>query len=354
MKNIVIILMCLILIIFLLPAMFTKSFTSSIENDSIDKSKEQKDKDINNDLNLEEMMKSKGDEKNTNKMYNYKKYGKIKLLHTESNTIEEISIDKYLLGVVSAEMPASFEEEALKAQAVVARTYTIYTIEHNNQKHDGADICDSSKCCQAWISKENRMKRWDAQKQNEYWSKIENAVNSTAGKIITYNKEAIDAFFHSNSGGKTEVPVNVWGGTNYPYLQTVETAGEDAYSQYLSEVSISKEEFEKKIKAKHENFRINYNDADAIKILEYTESNRVKVLKVGNLKLSGVEVRTILGLRSAQFEIDIEDDTIKFEVKGYGHGVGMSQTGANSMAKEGANYEEIIKHFYNNVQIEEI
>lgn len=354
MKNIVIILTCFILIIFLLPAMFTKRITSSIENDSIDKNKEQKDENINNDLNLEETMKRESDEKNTNKMYSYKKYGTIKLLHTESNTIEEMSIDKYLLGVVSAEMPASFEEEALKAQAVVARTYTIYTIEHNNQKHDGADICDSSKCCQAWISKENRMKKWDAQKQNEYWSKIENAVNSTAGKIITYNKEVIDAFFHSNSGGKTEVPVNVWGGTNYPYLQTVETAGEDAYSQYLSEVSISKEEFEKKIKAKHENFQINYNDDDAIKILEYTESNRVKVLKVGNLKLSGVEVRTLLGLRSAQFEIDVKDDTIKFEVKGYGHGVGMSQTGANSMAKEGANYEEIIKHFYNNVQIEEI
>lgn len=343
MKNFVIILTCFILIIFLLPAMFTKSFILSIGNNSIDKGKEQKDKveDDDNNKSLEGADECRSDRK-------------IKLLHIGSNTIEELNIDTYLLGVVSAEMPASFENEALKAQAVVARTYTIYTIEHNNNKHEGADICDSSKCCQAWISKEDRMNRWDVDKRNEYWSKIENAVNGTAGKIITYNGEAIDAFFHSNSGGRTEVPVNVWGGTNYPYLQTVETAGEDAYSQYSSEVLISKADFEKKIKSKHENFQINYNDEDAIKILEYTEANRVKTVKVGNLKLSGVEIRSILGLRSAQFEIEVEDDKIKFEVKGYGHGVGMSQTGADSMAKSGANYEEIIKHFYSNVQIESI
>ena len=137
------------------------------------------------------------------------------------------------IGVVCAEMPASYEMEALKAQAVVARTYTIYTITHNSEKNSDGSICTSSACCQAWLSKDERMSKWSDEEKKSNWAKIEEAVNSTKGKVIEYNGEAIDAFFHSNSGGKTEVPVNVWGGTNYPYLQVVETAGEDAYSQNI-------------------------------------------------------------------------------------------------------------------------
>lgn len=141
--------------------------------------------------------------------YNYKNYGTVKLLHTKTGEIEEVAIDDYLCNVVSAEMPASFEQEALKAQAIVARTYTIYKI--NNKKHDNADICDSSLCCQAWISKEDRLSKWDEDQRQNYWDKISNAVNSTKGKIITYNNAPINAFFHANSGGTTEVPKEVWG-----------------------------------------------------------------------------------------------------------------------------------------------
>ena len=286
--------------------------------------------------------------------YDYKQYDTIKLLHADTGEIEELPLDTYLLGVVSAEMPANFEQEALNAQALVARTYTIYSIVHNKNKHGDADICDDSGCCQAWISKEDRMARWDEAERENNWRKIEIAVNTTAGKIITYNGEVIDAFFHSNSGGTTEAPVNVWGGTNYPYLQSVETAGEDAYSQYSSEVVLTKEELKNKILAKHADFSIDYSQSDCIQILEYTESGRVKTIKIGNLNLSGVEVRTLLGLRSANFEVSIDGDNIKFSVKGYGHGVGMSQTGADSMAKQGSNYEKIVKHFYTGVEITEM
>ena len=136
-------------------------------------------------------------------------------------------------------MPADFELEALKAQAVVARTYTIYKIQ--NKKHDNADICDDSSCCQAWISKEDRLAKWDEDKRESNWAKIEQCVNETQGKIITYNGAPINAFFHSNSGGTTELPVNVWGGgTEYPYLQVVETAGEEGYTQYSSEVTFTR------------------------------------------------------------------------------------------------------------------
>ena len=135
-------------------------------------------------------------------------------------------------------------------------------------------------------------------------------------------------------------------------MQSVETAGEDAYSQYSSELTITKQEFEEKMKANYEDFTINYED-NPIEIKEYTEGNRVKTIKIGNKELSGVEVRTILGLRSANFQVSIDGDNISFKVVGYGHGVGMSQTGADSMAKEGKNYEEIIKHFYTGVEIKD-
>lgn len=333
MKKVYIILFMLIFCTFAIPIIFTKNTVSGKIQNVTEEVKEN---------TLEEIQMVD---------YDYKQYDTIKLLHADTGEIEELPLDTYLLGVVSAEMPANFEQEALNAQALVARTYTIYSIVHNQGKHGDADICDDSNCCQAWISKEDRMARWEEDQRDANWRKIETAVNTTAGKIITYDGEVIDAFFHSNSGGATEAPVNVWGGTNYPYLQSVETAGEDAYSQYSSEATFTKEEFNNKILAKHSDFTIDYTKEDAIKILEYTESGRIKTIKIGNLNLSGVEVRTLLGLKSANFTVNIDGDNIKFEVTGYGHGVGMSQTGADSMAKSGSNYEEIVKHFYTGVEI---
>lgn len=336
MKKVYIVLFMLIFCTFAIPIIFTKNTVSGkIANDTNETTEN----------TTEEIQMID---------YNYKQYDTIKLLHADTGEIEELPLDTYLLGVVSAEMPANYEQEALNAQALVARTYTIYSIVHSGGKHGEADICDDSSCCQAWISKEDRMARWDEAQREDNWRKIEIAVNTTAGKIITYNGEVIDAFFHSNSGGTTEAPVNVWGGTNYPYLQSVETAGEDAYSQYSSEVVLTKEEFQNKILAKHSDFTIDYSQTDCIQILEYTESGRIKTIKIGNLNLSGVEVRTLLGLRSANFEVSLDGDNIKFSVKGYGHGVGMSQTGADSMAKQGSNYEEIVKHFYTGVEITEM
>ena len=319
-------------LVFLIPSVFSRSFLFS--------SAEVKNENQENDTK----------EDNTEEPYDYSQYATIKLLHKDNQSIEEIPLDTYLLGVVSAEMPASFEQEALNAQALVARTYTLYTIINSN-KHENADICDDSSCCQAWISKENRLAKWEEGLRDENWSKIEKAVNTTKGKVITYEGNLIDAFFHSNSGGLTETPAGVWGGTNYPYLQSVETAGEDAYSQYSSEVTLSKEEFKNKILEKHSDLILDYNAENPIEITEYTESNRVKTIRVGNVNLSGVEMRTLLGLKSTNFTFKIDGENIIFSVIGYGHGVGMSQTGADSMAKSGSNYKEIVKHFYTGVEI---
>ena len=334
MKKIFIYFLVLIFICFAIPIIFTQEFSTRTYSPSVE----------NNALVEENIV-----EEST---YDYDKYNTIKLLHTDTGKIQEIDLDEYLYGVVSAEMPASFEEEALKAQAVVARTYTIYKIVNNDGKHGEADICDDSSCCQAWISKEDRFARWEEKEQETNWKKIVNAVNSTQGKIITYEGKPINAFFHSNSGGATEAPIDVWGGSGYPYLQSVSTSGEDAYSQYSSEATFTKDEFIKKIKEVHSDFEIDFDKDDCIKVEEYTEGNRVKTIKIGNLELSGVEVRTIFGLRSANFKVTISDDEIKFEVIGYGHGVGMSQTGADSLAKEGYSYEDIIHHYYTDVKIE--
>lgn len=282
--------------------------------------------------------------------YDYSKYDTIKLLHKDTNEVEEVNLDEYIACVVSAEMPVTYDIEALKAQAIVARTYTIYKIT-TSKKHDNADICNKSTCCQAWISKENRLKKWDLDKATANWNKILQAVNDTAGKIITYEGKPINAFFHANSGGKTEVPFYVWGGTGYPYLQVVETAGEDAYSQYSSEAKFTKKEFIEKVKKEHEDFEINFEEKGCIEIIQRDESDRVVTVKIGNLNLAGVETRTLLGLRSANFTVEIQEDNILFKVIGYGHGVGMSQTGADALAKQGKNYEEIIKHFYVGVEI---
>lgn len=285
---------------------------------------------------------------------NYEDSKTIKLLHSETGQIEEINLEEYLYGVVSSEMPANFEIEALKAQAVVARTYTIYQINNNSSKHENADICDNYACCQAWISKEDRISKWNEEEAESNWNKIVEAVNSTSGKVITYDGKPINAFFHSNSGGVTESSTAVWGGIDFPYLKSVETAGEEGYKQYSSQVQFSKQELLNKIKEKYQDCEIDFSQQNCIEILEYTTSGRVKTIKFGNKEIAGTEARKILGLKSTNFIVEIGENEITFSVKGNGHGVGMSQTGADSMAKSGANYEEIIKHFYTNVEITEL
>ena len=325
MRKTFIYIICLIVLVFLIPVIFTTKRIVKTSNKT-----EEKEIEVIN--------------------YDYSKYKTIKLLHVDENKVEEVNLDEYIVHVVSAEMPVTYDLEALKAQAIVARTYTIYKIT-TSRKHEKADICDKSSCCQAWISKENRFKRWDEYKRKENWNKIVKAVNETAGKIVIYDGKPINAFFHANSGGKTQEPFYVWGGTGYPYLQVVETSGEENYSQYKSEAKFTKKEFIEKIKKEHKDFEIDFSKKNCIQIKERDKSDRVMTVKLGNLNLSGVEIRTLLGLRSANFTIEISKDEILFKVIGYGHGVGMSQTGADALAKQGKNYEQIIKHFYTGVEI---
>ncbi len=334
MRRIIVYILCFVVLCFILPIIFTKRpQTVKMSNPT-----------------LAEENQEKKEEKS--EPYTYKNYANVKLLHSKTGEVQELNMDEYLYGVVSAEMPANYEIEALKAQAIVARTYTAYKISKGS-KHGDADICDDSKCCQAWISKESRFEKWNEADRANNWDKITTAVNETAGKIITYNGEPINAFFHSSSGGITETAANVWGGGDYPYLQSVETTGEDVYTQYASTVTLTKEEVLQKIQDTHPEVVIDWNTENPIQITEYTESGRVKTVQFGNVSMAGVEARTIFGLKSAKFSIEVSEN-VTFNVTGYGHGVGLSQTGADAMAKTGFTAEQIINHYYTDVKIENI
>ncbi len=347
MKKSIIYFLIFIFICFILPVILTKTNYDNEEKLESDNSTENSgNNEIGsiidlNDSEIEEQLEIyDGD------------YSTIQLLNHETGIVEEVNLEEYLYNVVAAEMPANFELEALKAQAVVARTYTIYKVE--NKKHDNADICTNFACCQAYITKEERFAAWEESERESNWEKIVTAVNETVGQIITYEDKPINAFFHSNSGGITEIPVNVWGGTGYPYLQVVETAGEEAYSQYDSEVILSQDELIEKLKVQYADIEIDFAYDDQIQILQYTDSDRVKTVRFGNYEIAGTEVRTLLGLRSTNFVITKKDNNIIFSVIGYGHGVGMSQTGADAMAKTGSDFKDIIHHFYKDVQIKQL
>ncbi len=327
MKRVTIYILILIGICFLIPIFFTVKF--QIE-------KKIKEEEVP-ELNVEK--------------YSYSDFGTIRLLHSKTSEVEEIPLDEYIVGVVAAEMPVDYDIEALKAQSVAARTYTIYKLIAGTP-HENADICDNSACCQAWISKDARFEKWQDNKQ-EKWNKLVEAVNETLGEVITYDKKLINAFFHSNSGGMTENVSDVWGGKDLPYLVPVETKGEDAYSQYSSEAVFTKEELLNKLKEKFSDIEINFDEENCIEIKEFTQSGRVKLIRFGNKEMKGTEVRTLLNLRSTNFSIE-KNENIVFKVIGYGHGVGMSQTGADALAKQGMKYNEILMHYYTGTEISKL
>lgn len=277
----------------------------------------------------------------------------IKIKISKTNEIVTMDIDEYLKGVVPSEMPPSYDIEALKAQAVVARTYTFEKMSRN--AHKGFDICDNYACCQAYYNKEKIIEIWtgrgfDENLRKEYWAKVEEAVDSTNNIVITYKGEYIKAYFHANSGGKTESSTEIWGKQKIDYLVPVESLGEENHSQYKSEVSFTYDDLKEKLN-KGSELRCDINDFNEIKVIDYTVSGRVRNIMIGNVKYEGTELRTLLGLKSTNFEVEEKDNKVVFKVTGYGHGLGMSQTGSNYYAGQGYAYDEIIKHYYTGVDI---
>ncbi len=284
---------------------------------------------------------------------------KIRVYVNKEKKIVEMELEEYVKGVVAAEMPAEFEPEALKAQAVAARTYVLGRYEkiYNDEQmlHEGADICTDPAHCQAWVSKSDAMKKWSFFSSKKYWNKISDAVESTKGRIITYNDKIANPVFHSNSGGRTENAEDVWDGCVVPYLKSVVSKGEDASKEYKTTVSFKTSDFKNRLKKEYPDIKFtSSNLIKSIKILNYTEGGRVKTLQIENIKLKGTDFRRIFSLRSANFKIEGKKDSLNITTIGNGHGVGMSQWGANYLAKSGKDYEYIIKYYYLGVELSSI
>jgi stage II sporulation protein D len=263
-------------------------------------------------------------------------------------TLTDMKLEDYLIGVVAAEMPASFELEALKAQAVAARTYTLYKRDHGGcSAHAGADICTDSNHCQAYVTDEEMTKNWGG-KKSTYLAKITEAVTATAGEAIYYEGSEIQVFYFASAGGRTENSENVYSKA-LPYLRSVSSGGEEDSSHYYGEITISVSEFKKKMEQFSEG--ISFDGVPLIGDIARFESGRVESIRIGNQSFTGREVREVFSLNSANFTIEQTAESVTFHTVGFGHGVGMSQTGANAMAKQGANYIDILTHYFTGVTV---
>lgn len=261
----------------------------------------------------------------------------------EDGRVSQMALDEYLTGVLLAEIPASFSPEAVKAQAVVSRTYTLRRLEHS--KHQEADICTDPGCCQGWQDP----KAYEGGQAGI--EVMETAIRETDGEVLTYEGALIDATFFSCSGGRTEAAVEVWG-TNVPYLQSVDSPGEEAPHNEDTEL-FSAEDFADRILADAPEADLSGAPETWFGSVQETEGGGVASLEIGGVFFTGTELRRILGLRSTIFQIGVWDGSIQVQTQGFGHRVGMSQYGAEAMAGEGSTYQEILYHYYTGVSLEQ-
>jgi len=284
---------------------------------------------------------------------------KIKVYITKENCVKEIYLEEYIRGVVSAEMPATFELEALKAQAVAARTYALSHMGELGgarcKNGIGADLCDTVHC-QVYKDKDERINSWDEKFRIEYWNKITEAVSSTAGEILTYNGSLVlEPYYFAISSGRTENGIEVFA-SRAPYLKSVDSPGEEIAQKYKSTVKFSYNDLVNIINKQYPKSGVTAKKIKSqLKISKNSsETKSVSELKVGNITISGVEARKLFGLNSTNFVIKFNTKEVEFDCTGYGHGVGMSQWGANVMAKAGKKYNEILTHYYQGVNVEKL
>ncbi len=252
---------------------------------------------------------------------------------TIGGTPETMPLSDYLVGVLMGEMPASYPLEALKAQAVAARTYTLRRME------GGGVLSDDPAVCQAYVPISDAPEKYGAQAEQTL-EKLRQAVAETDGQVLRYQGELITATYFSCSGGKTESAQAVWGG-DIPYLLSVDSPGEEDAGSFSSTVTLTPAEVME---------RLEVTDL-GVSSVSYTEGGGVDTMTIGGKTFTGTELRSLLGLRSTKFTMEVTSDTVTFSVTGFGHRVGMSQNGARVMAEDGKSYEEILKWYYTGVEI---
>lgn len=270
---------------------------------------------------------------------------------SKENKVEKVPLEEYVLSVVSSEMPATFHEEALKAQSILARTFVINKLITGCNNIKEGNICDTTHC-QAYLNINKKKKAW-GKDGDEYLKKLKKVVKETEGKVLSYNDQLVKyPQYFSTSSGNTEDAVAVFS-EDVPYLKSVESPGEEISPKYESEISISISDFKSKIKKSIPNSDLGNNITEEVKILNRNTGGTVDDIKIGDTTIKGKEFRKIFGLNSANFTLEVLEDKINIKCLGYGHGVGMSQWGANVMAKEGSKYDEILEHYFKGSKIEE-
>ena len=307
---------------------------NNVTNVNIQKSNKLSNNVKENSTNKSNLTETKKDNYTETKKENIKKNEITVTVYRNNGKIINLELEEYVLGVVGAEMPASFNIEALKAQAILARTYALKSIKNGKKLTDTVST-------QAYKDNSELQKLWKND-YTKYYEKIKKAVNETKGKVILYNNEYIDAVYHSTSNGKTENSKNVWK-NSLPYLVSVDSSWDKNVKSYKKETIFEINEFCNILK-------LDVEEPITYEII-HNETGRVRQITINNKTFSGTEFRNLLKLRSADFEIEINDEKVKVTTYGYGHGVGMSQYGANEMAKQGYSYIQILKHYYTGVVI---
>ncbi|MEG0774450.1 stage II sporulation protein D [Clostridium sp.] len=307
----------------------------------------------NYDNNVNDIVNKDGSKENTE--FNLKA-GNVKVYLTKEGRIVDLPLEEYIKGVISSEMPVTFEIEALKAQAIAARTYTIAhtkALGGGCANAKGADLCDTIHC-QVYMNKATRLNAWGID-GDKNWQKIEQAVNGTAGMVLTYNNElAKGAYYFSTSSGKTENVEEVFVNA-LPYLRSVESPGEEIAPKYKSAVTIPFSKFASTVNSAYKDAGVDVNKIkDQVQIKSRTEGGSVKEIKLANVTIPGTKFRTLFGLNSANFQLEFLSKEVVVKCTGNGHGVGMSQWGANVMAKEGEKYNDILTHYYSGVEIKSV
>ena len=275
----------------------------------------------------------------------------ISVFRSTSGKVEDIDVEEYLCGAVAAEISPEYSEEAIKAQTVACHTYALYMREIQKRAPDenlyGADLSDSPNTHQGYMSEEEQKEKW-GDKYGEYSEKIMSCVKEVSNKVITYKGEYIAAAFHAINTGKTEDSENVWG-EKITYLKSVESPGDALSPELVKTKSLTEEEMKKALGEGDVN--VTGEASRWFSQPEYTKSGSVKTVEICGTEYKGSAVRDILSLPSNAFSVRYEDGTFTVETKGYGHMIGLSQCGAEYMAKQGFTWEEILLHYYSGVKI---
>ena len=272
----------------------------------------------------------------------------VKLYSTSTGEISELDFEEYICGVLLAEVPEYFEEEALKAMAVASRTYCYRRLDSEEKytKHFSADLCDDYTHCLGYISRDEASRRWGQTAATEYYEKIKNVVEQTRGEILYYGGIVADTVFHASSSDYTEDAKNIWG-YDVPYLVSVSTPEQAA----LSNVEYTADEFRDILQSEGVYCDFTDNISEWVKTIDVDERGRVRQVNICDCTITGRRMREIFSLKSTNFTLVYEGEKFKFSVKGNGHGVGMSQYGCQQFAKGGMGYKEILAHYYQNTEL---